>query len=403
MTADDTRASARARGGHAIAQATAYDVDALRAAEFPWAVAGESVYLNNASTGPLPARTVRAMDAFNARRARPWTVDWPAQRAVLQRGRELCAALVGASPGEIALMGNTTLGINLAARALPLAEGDVVLTFDREFPSNVYPWMALERQGVRLHRVPCAGRLPDEEALHRAMDLPGVRAVSVSWVSFATGYAVDLEAIGRACRERGIFFVVDAMQGVGARRLDVRRCHVDVLACGAQKWLLGPWGAGFAYVREELARTLEPTTVGWLAMQASEDFTRLTDYEYRFHDDARRFEVLTFPVQDVAGMSASLELLGELGHDAVEAHVAGLADLVVDWAQATPGMTLVTPADRARRAGIVAVAPRDPEAASARLAAARVAHSLREGAIRLAPHCYNTVAEVRAALAAIEG
>ena len=383
--------------------ARGYDVDALRAAEFPWAQAGESIYLNNASTGPLPARTVRAMDRFNARRARPWTVDWPAQRATLQRGRELCAGLIGASWGGIALMGNTTLGINLAARALPLEEGDVVVTFDKEFPSNVYPWMALASRGVTLHRVPCAGRLPDEEALHRALDLPGVRAVSVSWVSFATGYAVDLEAIGRACRGRGLWFVVDAMQGVGARMLDVKRCHVDILACGAQKWLLGPWGAGFAYVREELARTLEPATVGWLAMQASEDFTRLTDYEFRYWDDARRFEVLTFPVQDVAGMNASLELFAELGHAAIESHVAGLADTIVDWAESTRGMTLVTPGQRARRAGIVAVVPPDPEAASARLTAARVAHSLREGAIRLSPHCYNTVAEVRAALAIIEG
>lgn len=385
------------------ARGAGYDVDALRAREFPWAVAGEQVYLNNASTGPLPARTVLAMNAMNAQRARPWEVGWPAQKAVLERGREACARLVGASAGEIALMTNTTHGINLAAATLPLVAGDVVLTFDGEFPSNVYPWMALERRGVTLHRVPCRGRLPDEEALLAAMDLPGVKAVSVSWVSFATGYAIDLEAIGAACRERGLWFVVDGMQGIGVRPLDVRRCHVDILACGAQKWLLGPWGAGFAYVREALARTLEPATVGWLAMRASEDFTRLTDYEYRFHDDARRFEVLTFPVQDVAGMSASLGLLEELGAAAVEAHVAALADDIVAWAEGTPGIALVTPAERARRAGIVAVAPRDPEAASARLVHAGVAHSLREGAIRLAPHCYNTRDEVRRALRAIEG
>jgi len=225
----------------------------------------------------------------------------------------------------------------------------------------------------------------------------------VSWVGFSTGYAIDVERLGRACRERGLWFVLDAMQGVGVRRLDVKRCNVDVLACGAQKWLLGPWGAGFAYVREELARTLEPATVGWLAMQASEDFTRLTDYEYRFFDDARRFEVLTFPVQDVAGMSASLELFARLGHDAIEAHVLRLGDEIVAWAEATPGMSLVTPAARARRAGIVSVIPPDPVQASARLAARGVAHSLREGSIRISPHCYNTVAEVRAALAIIEG
>lgn len=396
MTRDATNmVAATARAG--------YDVEALRAAEFPWAAAGEACYLNNASTGPLPARTLRAMAEMNARRARPWEIDVTLQRATLQRGRELCAGLVGATSAEIALMVNTSYGINLAAGMLPLAAGDVVVTFDREFPANVYPWMALEQKGIRLHRVPCAGRLPDEEALHRALELPGVKAVSVSWTSFATGYTVDLEALGAACAARGLWFVVDAIQGVGVRRLDVRRCGVDVLASGAQKWMLGPWGAGFVYVREALARTLEPATVGWLAMQASEDFTRLTDYDYRFWDDARRFEVLTLPVQDVAGMNASLELFGELGHANIEAHVLALGDEIVAWAEATPGVTLVTPRERARRAGIVAVVPADPAAASARLTGAGVVHSLREGAVRLAPHLYNTLDEVRMALGLMEG
>lgn len=378
-----------------------YDVDQLRAREFPWSTSGEQTYLNNASTGPLPARTVAAVTEFTALRAEPWRISQELQFGTLVRTRELVAGLIGCGASEIAVMVNTSYGLNLAARALPFKAGDVVLTFDREFPANVYPWMALEEaRGVKLRRLPCTEEgLPDEAALLRALDeIPRVRAVSVSWVQFASGYRVDLERIGRACRERGIFFVVDAIQGLGAERLDVNACSIDILACGAQKWLLSPWGTGFVYVREELVHTLEPTVVGWMAVQGSDDFSTLVDYDLTWRGDARRFEVITLPFQEFAGMNASLELLFELGVEGVTRHIRGLADLIVEWAGGRQGVRLVTPTDRARRAGIVAIAPSSPGAASERLTRAGISHSLREGAIRLSPHCYNTKADVERAL-----
>ncbi|WP_104022588.1 aminotransferase class V-fold PLP-dependent enzyme [Gemmatirosa kalamazoonensis] len=289
------------------------------------------------------------------------------------------------------------------ARALPLRDGDVVLSFDREFPANVYPWMALGSRGVRFEQLPCLDDLPDEAALERALDRPEVRAVTVSWVQFATGYCVDLARLGARCRERGKFLVVDAIQGVGARPLDVRACNVDVLSCGAQKWLLSPWGSGFTYVRRELIADLEPSSVGWMAVRGSDDFSRLVDYDYTLRDDARRFEVVTHDYQAFVGMIASLELLHGLGLDAVAAQVRRLGDRIVAWALDRDDVRLVTPADPARRAGIVSVAPRDPAAASARLRAAGVIHSLREGAVRLAPHCYNTDDEIDRALDALAG
>jgi selenocysteine lyase/cysteine desulfurase len=359
------------------------------------------VYLNNASTGPLPERTVDAVSTFTRRRAEPWRITDPEIFEIMRRARTLAAGLVGASPDEIAVMPNTTYGINLAARALPLRDGDVVLSFDREFPANVYPWMALGAQGVRLEQLPCVDDLPDEAALLRALERPEVRVVAVSWVQFSTGYCVDLERLGALCRAHGKYLVVDAIQGVGARPLDVRACHVDILACGAQKWLLSPWGSGFAYVRRELIGALEPSSVGWMAVRGADDFTRLVDYDFTLRDDARRFEVLTLDYAAIVGMIASLELLHELGPDAVAAHVRGLVDRVVAWAESRDDVRLVTPADPARRAGIVAVAPHDPAAASARLKAAGVIHSLREGAVRLAPHGYNTDDEIDRALAAL--
>jgi selenocysteine lyase/cysteine desulfurase len=379
-----------------------YDLARLRELEFPWAARGEAVYLNNASTGPLPERTVRAVGEFTRLRATPYRLGEELQFATVARSRELCARLVAARPESIALMVNTSYGINLAARALPLPAGSAVLTFDREFPANVYPWMALAAErGVRLERVACDGALPDEEALARRLARGGVSAVAVSWVSFATGYRVSLARLGALCREHGAYFVVDAMQGVGALQLDAPACNIDVLACGGQKWLLAPWGTGFVYVREGLVGELAPSAVGWMSVRGSDDFSRMCDYDFTYRDDARRFEVVTLPYQEFAGLNASLELLFELGPEAVTRHVTALADRIVAWAAGRDDVRLVTPADPARRAGIVAVAPRDPQGAAARLRAAGVAYSLREGAIRLSPHCYNTADEVDAALAAL--
>jgi len=383
---------------------TGYDVGGLRAREFAWADTGETVYLNHASTGTLPRRTVEALHSAIALRTVPSRFSDELLWSTLAQGRALAARLVGALPAEIALATNTSFGLNLAAFGLPLGPGDVVVGPDREFPANVYPWMAAaRRRGVEYRRVPEApdGGM-DEERLLRELEDPRVRALTVSWVGFVDGYRCDLARLGRACRERDVLFVVDAIQGLGAATLDVRACEVDVLACGAQKWLLSPWGTGFVYVRESLVRRLEPHVVGWTGVQGSDDFSRLLDYDPTWRDDARRFEALTLPAHDFMGMNASLELLLELGPAAVERHVASLVDMVLDWASGRPDVVALTPADPARRAGIVSLRFADPAAASARLHAAGVAHSLREGAVRFSPHCYTTRDDIAHALAALE-
>ncbi|MEO6878381.1 MAG: aminotransferase class V-fold PLP-dependent enzyme [Gemmatimonadaceae bacterium] len=376
-----------------------YDVDALRREEFPWAASGETIYLNSASTGPLPARTVRVVTAWAALRENPQRISEDLEFGTLARGRELIASLIGANAAEIALATNTSYGLNLAAFSLPLRAGDVVLSPELEFPANVYPWMQVAaRRGIECRRVPCRDGVLDVDTLARELEDERVRVVTVSWVQFASGARVDLGALGRLCRDRGVYFVVDAIQGLGPLTLDLRTTPVDILACGAQKWLLSPWGAGFVYVRRDLIEQLEPHDVSWLAVRGADDFSRLTNYDLTWRNDARRFEFITLPFQDMAGMNASLELLHEIGPQAASEHALGLAAEIRDWATARDDVALVTPAQPERHAAIVSVRPRDSRAASDRLTAANVAHSLREGAIRLSPHFFNTREEVQRAL-----
>jgi cysteine desulfurase/selenocysteine lyase len=377
------------------------DTTRLRREEFPWMDAAETIYMNAASTGPLPQRSIDAQVEFTRRRATPHLVGFEDQFGTLTRCRQLVSELINADEREIALSTNTGAGINLAAWGLPLGTGDEVVVPDGEFPANMYPWLAAANaRGFGVHVVPLCDGILDEEALLVALDRPNVRALSVSWAGFSSGVVADLDRLGGVCRARGIRFVVDAIQGIGALTLDVRRTPVDVLACGAQKWLLGPWGSGFTYVRREIMPSITPQPVSWMAVRGSDDFSRLVNYDLTWRDDARRFEQVTLPYQDFAGMAASLELLRVLGPRAVSEHIQACTRRLLVDARAR-GIALVTP--ETRHAGIASVRPLDAIAASARLEAAGVIHSVREGTIRLAPHCYTNDDDLERTIRALKG
>lgn len=382
---------------------TSTTIDALIAQEFPRLFEDGVVYLNSAATGPLPESTVKALHAFNELRGRPWDIALEYQFGIAVTSRQLVAQLIGAGADEIALMTNTSYGLNFAATSLPLNAGDVVVYSDRDFPSNVYPWMAAEQaRGVKSVRVPCSGRLFDQDALLAAIQEPRVKVLAVSWVSFESGVALDLAALGAACRERGIYFVVDAIQGLGPLTLDVRETPIDILSCGAQKWLLSPWGTGFTYVRKELIQELRPSQVGWMSVVDSDDFSQLLNYNLTYRNNARRFEVVTLPFQDFAGMNASLALLHRIGPAQVAARIRASTRRIIQWAESRSDVVMVTPGADERRAGIVAFIPKDPAKATQSLTAAGVSHSLREGAIRLSPHVFTPDHHVDLALSVLD-
>ncbi len=369
---------------------------ALRAAEFPWTA--DTVYLNNASIGPIPERTRRALDAFTAKRTAPHLLPDRELQAGLQAAREAIARLTHAEASEIALATNTSHGLHLAARALPLQPGDVVLLSDREFPANVYPWLLLKKQRIVVELAPCTpAGWPDEDYLVERLHDPRVRVLAVSFVQFSNGYRADLARLGAACRANGTFLVVDGIQGVGNSELDLRETPVDILACGGQKWLLSPWGSGFVYVRQELVAALEPAVTGWMAFEGTDDFSRLTEYNPRFRADARRFEMVTLPFQDFYGMTESVRMLAEIGVADIARHTRSLHEPVFQWAD-EHGVRVVSPRDDVHRSAIVCVAPPRPVEAYHALKRAHIVCSLREGAIRLAPHCYNTVEELERVL-----
>jgi len=368
-----------------------YDVEALRKEEFPWS--RETTYLDHASIGPLPERTRRAVEEFTQKRAKPYLLKHEDMFGAFARARELCAGLINAEVDEIGLATNTTFGLSVAARGLPFRSGDIVLVSDREFPANVYPWLALRNLDVACEMVPVTSQgWPDEERLHARLADPKVRAIAVSWTQFSTGYTVDLPRLSAVTRQLGKWLVLDAIQGVGQMPLDVRETPVDVLACGAQKWLLSPWGSGFVYVRRDLIEQLNPAMTGWMAYEGTDDLSRLTRYNPLLRGTARRYEMVTLPFQDFFGMNRSVELLQSLGIEHIERHLRGVHTPVLEWAERR-GIPVASPIG-ARGSAIISVSPPNLSASHHALREAGIYCSLREGVIRLAPHCYNTVEEM---------
>jgi selenocysteine lyase/cysteine desulfurase len=266
----------------------------------------------------------------------------------------------------------------------------VVLLSAREFPANVYPWLALQSKGIEMEIVPVTGEgWPDETRLLERVQDPRVRVLAVSLVQFGSGYAVDLGRLSRACRESRTWLAVDAIQGIGQLPVDVRDTPVDVLACGGQKWLLSPWGSGFVYVRRELFDVLPPADVGWMAYAGTDDLNRLTEYGSTLRPNGRRYELVTLPYQDVAGFVASVGLLLDIGIDAVRDHLIEIEAPLLDWA-ARHGVTVSSPTDAGHRSGIVCLDIPAAARAYASLRRAGIVTSLREGSIRVSPHLYNT-------------
>ena len=345
-------------------------------------------YLDHAAVGTLSDPVRQAMGAYLAHRAR-WAQDGPYEH-LADDLRDALATLINSSPEEIAFVQNTSEGLNIVANALPLQAGDNVLFCDMEFPSNVYPWMNLERRGIEARCVPHDGGGLTVAALAAHADAR-TRVVAVSSVEFLNGFRTDLPALGSWCREHGATFVVDGIQSLGVLPMDVQACHVDCLSCGGPKWLMGPAGQGFLYVRQECLNELHAPFAGCISVAGWEDWR---DYNLAFLPDARRFELGCGNVIGQVGLLEAVRLLLDVGLEAIEAWTLHLADLLVEDLQQR-GYQVVSNRSPHRRSAIVSFrVAGDVAAAHQQLLGAGVFVSKREDLIRVSPHGYNTENEV---------
>ena len=367
--------------------------EAARQAAFP--VCRDQIFLAHAGVTALP-RAVADASIDYIRRSCEHHQEFGTVLKDFQRTRALCAEFIGAHPDEIALLGPTSLGLSLFANGLPWQPGDEILCYADDYPANVYPWIDLRRLGVtvRYLKPEQPGAITPE--LVAATLTPQTKLVALASCHFLTGYGIDVDAIGRLLRERGVLFSLDAIQTIGAFPLSVQ--YVDFLSADAHKWMLGPMAIGIVYVKKEHFDRLRPTLLGAWNVR-SPNF--IAQDQIELPDTAIRYEPGVLNASGIYGMRAALEMIHGYGIENVAARLLALKARLVRALRAL-GFTLYGPAEGPNATGITTVGHDGGISMAALFRAVeqqRIVASLRhnrEGRelIRFSPHFYNTDAEI---------
>ncbi len=379
------------------------DVKELRHLFFP--VTRHNIYLNHASSGPLASPVARSLHEY-VDDYRDFGGVHQTRWEEYQRGaHRRLATLIDARPDQIAFTASTGDGLTHIAQGMQWHEGDTIISAEGEFPTNIYPWLNLQGQGVKLHIVPTRDARIVPEDIFAAID-EHTKLVSLSLVEFSTGYRNDIAAIAAYCHERGILCGIDAMQALGALDIDVQELGVDFMAAAAHKWLLGPQMCGILYVSDALFSKLAVPRRGWFSVENPFDFFK---YDQSLKTGATRFEHSTPNSIAIIGLDAALGVFESIdgGMEAIEARILGLAHHAITGLERL-GYPIVSPQGLNERSGLVCFRPHTerPEQTVLQivdaLADRRIYVAARGDVARISPHFYNTPAEIDALLEMLE-
>ncbi len=366
----------------------------LRNHEFP--VTREKVFLAHAGDSPLPRRVADAVANYAklATTGDQETVIYP---RILEESRQLASRLLSCKPEEVSLVGPTSLALSFIANGVNLRKNDNILIYFDDYPSNVYPWMALAEKGVqvRLLNIRELGQI-------RAVDVMGqvdenTKLVALASCHFVAGTRLDYQAIGKFLRERNILFCLDAIQTLGAFPTTVE--NVDFLAADAHKWLLGPCAAGVMFVKQDLQERVNPRVYGWHNVRCA---NYVAAEEIIFRRDAYRFEAGTANLLGIVGLHAAMEMLLELGIDNISKELLRKRALLASSLQAKGYSILGAKNGPESASGIISffkTGDGELPALHQKLLDANIVTSLRSDRkghryIRLSPHFYNTDEEL---------
>ena len=356
-----------------------------------FAVTSRYAYLNHAAVGVLPNASREALKAFVDAHAQGGVLGVFGTELRMPEIRSKVGAFIGASGEDVAILRNTGDGANAIAGGFPFEAGDEVVLAANEFPANAVPWLALRRRGIGVRVLDASQPLTPDRL--RAQMHAGTRVVAASWVSFLDGYRHDLAALAEVAHERGAVFVVDAIQGLGAFPLDVRSTGIDALYCGGAKWLMALQGVGIFYVSPELRERLAVASPGWRSVEDMWDFL---NYDQPYAREAAKYEGGTPNFIGAISLERSVDTFVAAGPENVARHVLSLTDELRDGLEHCGARVL---GDRApgTTSGIVtfSIPGADPVELGKALQGEGFVTTYRSSGIRVSPHGYNTMGEIR--------
>lgn len=380
------------------ASATQIDTATLRASEFPmtdiWA------YLNHATVGPLPQRTIQVLDAFNRTFAVPHIWEAGDRGAALCDVRSRIARIAGGEAERVAIVASAAHGISICAAGIDWRDGDEVVIPHSEYPSLAIPFLAQADRGVHVRWAPKTtdGRT-DLNAIEAAIT-PRTRAVAISQVEFADGFRNDVQALGSLCRDRGLLLIVDATQSLGAVPIDVEGWGIHAAVAHGYKWLHAGFGIGVAVFSAEGMERIRPTHGGSASVCEN---PYVAEPRVTWHPTAQRFEPGGQPFSLISGLQSSLSLIDEVGHERILPHALRLIDLLVTGVTAR-GYLISSSLDPQHRSQIVAVTSGSPDGdlrAHVALSEAGVVTVIRSSGLRVAPNFYNDAGDIERLIEAL--
>src|SRR5947209_637830 len=358
------------------------------------------VYLNHAAISPPPAQTIEAVAAQIKDVTENGSLHYRSWVAVRERARRLAAEMIGARTEQVAFMRNTSDGLSTIANGLSWKAGDNVVTFRREFPSNIYPWLRLRAAfGVEVRFSDERDGRVDLDELIRLID-DRTRIVAISHVQYASGFRADLERVGRAARSHDALLVVDVIQAMGALPVNVEAELIDAVAGACHKWLLTPEGVGLLYLSDRARERVEPTLVGWASVTDPEDYG---NFEQDWARGTLAWETGTAPTALIHGLESSLRLLTETGTERIAAHLLELTDYLCERLRSLDYKIISSRRDN-EKSQIVCIHPKDgwtPLTLYAHLKKRNIIVAPRGERLRIAPHLYNTREDIDALIDAL--
>jgi cysteine desulfurase/selenocysteine lyase len=353
--------------------------------QFP--VTENLVYLNHAAVAPLCRPAADAMKHLADDALLYGSYHYDQWLDAYEGLRVASSKLIGATRSEVAIVKNTSEGIATVATGIDWRSGDKIVAFEEEFPANYFPWKRLEARGVKIEWLRFSDPLDRIDEAAR-----GARLLTISFVQYLGGYRADLESIGEICHRRGALFFVDAIQGLGAFPLDVRKCRIHGLAADGHKWLLGPEGCGILYLQQDVQDHIDPVEFGWTNIAGFNDYT-CRDMTLRA--DAGRYECGTLNTIGIYGLRAAIEFLLEVSVDRIAPVVQALGDRVEKVVTAR-GYQVLTPRTPQTGAGIVSFRHEeiDSRVIVRGLKDEGFLAAPRQGWVRVSPHFYINPEEI---------
>ena len=346
-------------------------------------------YLNSCSLGALSGRAEGRLGDFVAKwhdfGASAWYEHWWGSLGEL-RGR--IESLFGAPNGTVALMPSTSAGLAAVSSSLDWSGRNRIVTTELDFPTLLYQWKVRPDAEMVVLESPDGIHI-DPQQFADAVD-DRTLAVATSHVFFTTGAIQDLTVIADIARRAGAYSLIDGYQGAGQVPVDLLATGVDFYTSGPLKWLCGGPGLAYLYVRDALIPNLNPTITSWFA---TEDQFLFNPGDFRYHGDARRFELGTPALPTVHTALGGQEIVDEVGMAEIRARNVALTERLVERCTAA-GFSLRVSDRPETRSAIVLVRHEEPGAAVATLAGRGIIVDNRPGVVRASPHFYNTLDEV---------